>query len=249
MRLDGKTAFITGGAQGIGLATAKAFVTEGARVAIADINGDRAAQEAVGLGSDKAIGVSLDVGDGAAVKAAIDQAANHFGRLDILVAGAAVMTPGVSIEDLEEDDWDAAIRVNLKGAFLVAKHGIGHLRKSGKGSIILIASQMGRVAWAGSTAYCTTKGGLLQMAKGIALDHVGDGIRANTLSPGGTATDRLSIKFGDMDTAEREWGPKHPMGRLGRVEEIAAGAVYLASDESSFMTGTDLLLDGGYSAW
>jgi NAD(P)-dependent dehydrogenase (short-subunit alcohol dehydrogenase family) len=108
---------------------------------------------------------------------------------------------------------------------------------------------MARVANAGQTAYCTTKGALVQLAKGMALDHVGDGIRVNTLSPGGVATNRMVRRFGSIDEAERVWGPKHPMGRLGRPEEIAAAAVFLASDEASFMTGADLLVDGGYTAW
>ena len=108
---------------------------------------------------------------------------------------------------------------------------------------------MGQVAWPGSTAYCTTKGGILQLVKGIALDHKDENIRCNSISPGGVATGRLLARWGDMETAEKEWGPKHALGRLGRPREIAAGAVFLASDESSFMTGADLLLDGGYTAW
>ena len=105
------------------------------------------------------------------------------------------------------------------------------------------------MAWKGSAAYCATKGALIQLAKALALDHAHEGIRANTLSPGGTLTRRLEAKYGDAERAEREWGPMHPLGRLGQVDEIAQGAVFLASDESSFMTGADLLLDGGYTAW
>ena len=114
--------------------------------------------------------------------------------------------------------------------------------------MILIASQLGRVAWDGQSAYCATKGALIQLAKVMALDHAPEGIRVNTLSPGGTATARIAKRFGSMQRAEAVWGPTHPIGRLGRPEEIAAGAVYLASDESSFMTGADLLIDGGYTA-
>ena len=247
-RLAGKKAFVTGAAQGIGLAIAKAFVTEGASVMLVDLDGDLVAREAEAIGKG-ALSMTLDVSDGAAVKKAIDQAAGALGGLSVLVCGAAVMSPNVSIADLHEADWHQALAVNLTGAFLPVKYAIPHLISEGAGSIILIASQMGRVASPGSTVYCTTKGALLQLAKGIALDYAGQGVRANTLSPGGTATRRLSNRFGDMETAEREWGPKHPLGRLGRPEEIAAGAVYLASDESSFMTGADLLIDGGYSAW
>jgi NAD(P)-dependent dehydrogenase (short-subunit alcohol dehydrogenase family) len=116
---------------------------------------------------------------------------------------------------------------------------------AGGGSIILMASQMGRVAYAGSSAYCTTKGALLQLAKGIALDYADQGIRANSLSPGGIATDRQLVRFADMESAQREWGARHPMGRLGEPEEVARAALFLASEDSSFMTGADLLIDGG----
>jgi NAD(P)-dependent dehydrogenase (short-subunit alcohol dehydrogenase family) len=249
MKLQNRTALITGAAQGIGLAIAHAFVKQGGRVVLADIDADRVAAEAANIGTDNALGLALDVSDSEAVAAAIEQTVRHFGGLDIAVAGAAVMTPTVSIADLEPADWQAAISVNLTGAFLVSKHAIRHMRGNGGGNLILIASQMARVAWPGGAAYSTTKGGLLQLAKGIALDHAADNIRANTLSPGGTATRRLETKFGDMATAQREWGPKHPLGRLAEVTEIAAGAVFLASDDSSFMTGADLLIDGGYAAW
>lgn len=249
MKLQNRTALITGAAQGIGLAIAHAFVKQGGRVVLADIDADRVAAEAANIGTDNALGLALDVSDSEAVAAAIEQTVRHFGGLDIAVAGAAVITPTVSIADLEPADWQAAISVNLTGAFLVSKHAIRHMRGNGGGNVILIASQMARVAWPGGAAYSTTKGGLLQLAKGIALDHAADNIRANTLSPGGTATRRLEAKFGDMAIAQREWGPKHPLGRLAEVTEIAAGAVFLASDDSSFMTGADLLIDGGYAAW
>ena len=108
---------------------------------------------------------------------------------------------------------------------------------------------MARVANAGQAAYCATKGALGQLAKGMALDHCNDNIRVNTLSPGGVATERMARRFGDIDTAQKMWGPKHPMGRLGEPEEIARGAVFLAGEDASFMTGADLLIDGGYTAW
>ena len=108
---------------------------------------------------------------------------------------------------------------------------------------------MARVANAGQSVYCATKGALVQLAKGMALDYAKDGIRVNTLSPGGVATDRLVQRFGDLEQAQRIWGAKHPMGRLGEPDEIARGAVFLACDDATFMTGADLLVDGGYTAW
>ena len=171
-----------------------------------------------------------------------------FGRLTTLVCNAATFTDLAPIDELEEEEWRRALDVNLTGVFLTAKMGVPHLRAHG-GSIILIASQMGRVATPGQSAYCATKGALLQLAKVMALDLAPDGIRVNTLSPGAVATERLARRFGSMEAAEREMAPKHPINRLGRPEEVASAAVFLASDESSFMTGADLLIDGGYSAW
>ena len=193
--------------------------------------------------------MECDVADSKSVENAMATAAKTFDGVDTIACMAATLTQRLDVVDLPEEDWDNTLRVNLTGSFLVCKHGIPLLRKAGGGSIILTASQMGQVAWPGSTAYCTTKGGILQLVKGIALDHKDENIRCNSISPGGVATGRLLARWGDMETAEKEWGPKHALGRLGRPNEIAAGAVFLASDESSFMTGADLLLDGGYTAW
>jgi NAD(P)-dependent dehydrogenase (short-subunit alcohol dehydrogenase family) len=250
-KLDGRVAFVTGAGNGIGRASVRAFAAEGAAVACADLvlaDAERTAGEVVADGG-RAIAMECDVSQAGHVEASVAAAVEAFGRLDIVMANAAVFTPTATVETLDAADWQRALDVNLTGAFFACKYAIPHLRAAGGGSIILTASQMARVASAGSAAYCATKGALVQLAKGMAIDHAADNIRANTLSPGGIATDRLAKRFGDLATAEREWGPRHVMGRLGRAEEIARGAVFLASDDSAFMTGADLLLDGGYSAW
>ena len=252
MRLTGRKSFITGAAKGIGLSVARAFAAEGAAVALADISEEESKKQSLEIketyGVD-AIGVKCDVGDTISVQNAIKETSEAFNGLDTIACMAATLTERLDVVDLPEDEWNKTLNVNLTGSFLVCKHGIPCLREAGGGSIILTASQMGQVAWPGSTAYCTTKGGILQLVKGIALDHKDENIRCNSISPGGVATDRLLARWGDMETAEKEWGPKHALGRLGQPNEIAAGAVFLASDESSFMTGADLLLDGGYTAW
>ena len=244
-RLAGKVAAVTGAASGIGLASARAFAAEGAGVACLDLDG--AAAGIVEAGG-RAIAVACDVRDGEQVEAAMTQTAVRLGPPSVAMCNAAAFTPSHRIVDLAEADWQQALAVNLTGVFLSCKHAIPHMLAAGGGSIIITASQFARVAKAERGAYCTTKGALLQLAKVIALEHAEENIRANTLSPGGVATDRLAWQFGDLETAEREWGPAHPVGRLGRPEEIAKAAVYLASDESSFMTGADLLVDGGYAA-
>ncbi|MFQ6017475.1 MAG: SDR family NAD(P)-dependent oxidoreductase [Kiloniellaceae bacterium] len=250
-KLANKVAIVTGAGNGIGRAISRAFAVEGAAVLCADISfadAETVARDIVASGGRAAVCL-CDVSDGASAKAAVERAVAEFGALHVLVSNAAVFAPITTLEEMTEEDWDKTLAVNLTGAFLMSKHAIPQLRAAGGGSIILVASQMARVANPGQTAYCATKGALVQLAKGMALECAKDNIRANTLSPGGVATDRMVRRFGDLETAQRVWGSKHPVGRLARPEEIAPGAVFLASEESSFMTGADLLIDGGYTAW
>ena len=249
-RLEGKVAVISGAGRGIGAAISLAFAEEGAAVQCLDIDPTAAADVAakIGAAGGRSEAARCDVRDSASVRGGVEAAVEAFGRIDVVVANAATVTPRTTVDALSEEDWRDALDVNLTGVFLLCKHALPHLRAQGSGSVILTASQMGRVAYDGQAAYCATKGALIQLAKVMALDHAAEGIRVNALSPGGTATARLERRFGTLEQAESEWGPTHPVGRLGRPEEIAAGAVFLASDESSFMTGADLLIDGGYSA-
>jgi NAD(P)-dependent dehydrogenase (short-subunit alcohol dehydrogenase family) len=248
--LEQKTALVVGAANGIGRATALAFAAAGAAVACADIEepGARAAALEIERGGARAVPVRLDVTDAASCRAAVATTVEHLGGLDVLLYGAADSDPTATVLQLDEARWDQVIRVNLTGAFLMAKAAIPAMIARGGGSVILIASQLGRVASPGRAAYCATKGALIQLARVLAADHAAQGIRANTLSPGAIETRRLLQRHRDMDEARRALGPKHLLGRLGLPEEIARAAVYLASDASAFMTGSDLLVDGGYTA-
>ncbi len=246
--LQDRVAIVTGGASGIGQAICRAFAREGAKVAVLDLDAEGAGATAQEIGGRA---FALDVSDSAACKAAVDAAAATLGPPRALVCCAAVFPARQPLADLDEAVWDRALQVNIGGHFTMCKHVIPHMRAAGGGAIVHVSSQMAVVANRGQAAYCATKGALTMLSRGIALDYAEDGIRSNTLRPGGIATEGMAEVFGgDMARAEREWGAKmHPLGRLGRVEEVAEAAVYLASDRSSFVTGADLTVDGGYSIW
>ena len=250
-KLCGKFAIVTGAGGGIGRAIALAFARAGAGVQCADIDSAAAkvvADEIRNIGGNATFR-EVDVSDDDSARGAIAYAVAKFGSLHILVNNAAVFPAKATIDQLDDKVWERALAVNIGGAFYMSKHAIPQIKKSGGGGIIHIASQMARVAEAGDAVYCATKAALLGLAKGMALDHAADGIRVNTLSPGGIATQQMIREFGDMLTAERDWGKaRHPLGRLGKPEEIAQAALFLASEDSSFMTGADLLVDGGYTA-
>ena len=248
--LDKKIAIVVGAANGIGRATALAYAAAGASVACADIEepGAKTTAADVEAGGGRAMPVRLDVTDGASCRAAVAATVARFGGLDVLMYGAADGDQAGTVLDIDEAAWDRTIRINLTGAFLMAKAAIPAMIARGGGSVILIASQLGRVASPARPAYCATKGALIQLAKALAADHAAQGIRANTLSPGAIETRRMLLRHRDLDEARRMLGPKHLLGRLGQPEEIARAAVYLASDASTFMTGSDLLVDGGYTA-
>jgi NAD(P)-dependent dehydrogenase (short-subunit alcohol dehydrogenase family) len=248
--LEGKTAIVVGAANGIGRATALAFATAGARVTCADIEapGAKATAAEIENVGGQALPVHLDVTDGAGCRAAVAATVERFGGLDVLFYGAADNDKTATVLEMDEAAWDRVIRINLTGAFLMVKAAIPAMIARGGGSVILVASQLGRVGSPGRPAYCATKGALIQLAKVLAADHAAQGIRANTLSPGAIETRRMLQRWKTMDEARKVMAPKHLLGRLGQPEEIASAAVYLASDASAFMTGSDLLIDGGYTA-
>ena len=248
--LAGKNAVVTGAGSGIGRAIALAFANAGAQVACVDV--DPKAAEATRVeaesGGRRCISVTCDVGIEADAQAAAAQILAAFPVIHVLVNGAAGYDPNGTVLDLTWTDWRRVMDVNVGGAFLMSRALLPAMIAAGGGSIIHIASQLGSVAASRRAVYCTSKGALIQLAKAMATDHAAQNVRVNTLSPGAVETERLVKRFGDLETARRVSGPKHLLGRLGQPDEIAAAAVFLASDASLFMTGADLLIDGGYNA-
>lgn len=250
MDLNGKAALISGAGGGICRAIAVAFAEAGAAVACADIDLAAAEETArlVRQAGGKAIAQRCNVADEAEVDAVTTAAQAAFGRLDILVSGAAPHDPGGPVTETPLAEWQMVLDINLTGAFLLSKAAIPHMVNGGGGSIIFIASQLGRVGSAGRAAYCSTKGALIQLAKVIAIDHADQNIRCNALSPGAVETQRTLRRYNSFEVANQTLGAKHLTKRLGRPEELAQAAVFLASDAASFVTGSDLLVDGGYTA-
>ena len=237
--LRGKSAIVAG-VGGIGTAIARAFKDAGAQVACVDIDVSK-------VDAKRFLPIRCDVSSESDTRAAVEQAVKAFGTMHVLVNGAAMTDPSATVTELDLVAWNRVFAVNVGGAFLMSRWTIPHMVKAGGGSIIHIASQLGSVGTAGRVAYCSTKGALIAMARAMAADHAAQNIRVNTLSPGGTETDRM-LRFGSMEKAREILGSKHLMKRLGLPDEIAAAALFLASDASSFMTGSDLLVDGGYNA-
>jgi NAD(P)-dependent dehydrogenase (short-subunit alcohol dehydrogenase family) len=250
-KLNKRAVLITGAAGGIGLALARALGKEGAALMLGDVDAERVRAAAGVLSKEgiRAEGVFCDVTRRDSAKETVRLALSAFGRLDILVNNAAAFTPTTSFEKLSDEQWGRAFDVNVTGAFIMSQEALPSLAESPQGVIIHIASQLAQVATEGQAAYCASKGALLQLTRAMALDLAERGIRVNAVCPGGTATDRLRRRFGSLEEAERILGPRHPLGRLARPEEIAGAVVFLASDESSFMTGSALVVDGGYTAW
>ena len=246
MRLKDKVAIITGAARGIGLAIAKRYVAEGARVTIADI--DAAAGEAAARALSNARFLAIDVGEAANAQSAVAETCRAFGNLDILVNNAGIIH-AADFLDLAEADFDRVLRVNLKGAFLVgqvaARRMVAQV-KAGKrpGTIINMSSINAVVAIANHTPYCVSKGGIDQLTKVMALSLAPYGIRVNAIGPGSIMTDILKAVATDKE-AKRRLLARTPLGRIGEPDEIASIAVFLASSEASYMTGETIYADGG----
>jgi NAD(P)-dependent dehydrogenase (short-subunit alcohol dehydrogenase family) len=246
-RLEGRVILITGAAHGIGRAIAVRLAAEGARVLCADLDADGVARTATQVGT-AALAVTCDVTDSVSAEAAVKAGVAHFGALHGLINNAAAPSHDATVVDLPLEHWQSEIAVSLTGAFLMSKFALPHLIAAGAGSIVHVASQFAQVGVAGSAAYCAAKAGLVNLAKVMALDHAHQNIRVNALSPGAVWTERLMARNASLEEANAKLASRFPIGRIGRPEEIAAAAAFLMSDDSSYMTGADLLVDGGYAA-
>ena len=249
MRLEGKVAFISGGAQGMGAAEARLFAAEGAMVAIGDVleeEGRRVAAQ-IGEAGGKAIFLALDVTSEAQWQDAIAATVAEFGKLDILVNNAGIGGHG-TVENTTVADWDRVMDINAKGVFLGTKSAIPELRRAGGGSIINISSQLGLVGVDNSSPqYQASKGAVRLLTKSTAIQYAGEGIRANSVHPGPIVTPMTEAGRADPERNELTLS-RIPLGRHGEPGDVAYGVLFLASDESSFMTGSELVIDGGWTA-
>jgi NAD(P)-dependent dehydrogenase (short-subunit alcohol dehydrogenase family) len=249
MRLEGRAALVTGAASGIGRTIARRFADEGARVALADLDGDAAAACAKDLGGE-AIALAVDVTDAADVEAAVASVAERFGRLDTVVNNAGIPMVGAAHE-LAEDDWDRVLAANLKSVYLVSRAAWPRLCDAGGGSITSTASIAGVWGTKGQAGYAAAKAGVIMLTKCMALDGAEDRIRANCVCPGFVATpmlERFLAAQPDPEAARNGATALHPLGRLGEPADIADAFVYLASDDARWVTGTALTVDGGLTS-
>jgi len=248
-RLDGKVALISGGARGQGAEEAKLMAQEGAKVVFGDILDDQGRQveaEITEAGLD-ATYVHLDVTHASEWESAVDTAVRKYRGLHVLVNNAGILIRK-NIEDTTEEDWDRIMGINVKGVFLGTKHAIPAMRSSGGGSIINISSTAGLVGSPdGSPSYTATKGAVRLFTKSIAIQHAKDGIRCNSVHPGPIDTEMIRDTIADPERLAARMR-RLPMGRVGTAADIAFGVLYLASDEASFVTGTELVIDGGTTA-
>jgi NAD(P)-dependent dehydrogenase (short-subunit alcohol dehydrogenase family) len=247
-RLDGKVAVITGAAGGIGREAAILFSSEGASVCVADVSREHG--EAAAPDCREAFFQEVDVADPASVEAMYAATAERYGGIDVLYNNAGIMpSDDASVLETEPDAWDRVMNVNAKGVYLCCKHGIPHLLERGAGSVINVASFVALVGAATSQiAYTASKGAVLSLTRELAVEFARQGVRVNALCPGPVETPLL-LRLFEGDPAAYERRRIHlPMGRLAKAREIANGALFLASDESSYVTGTTFLVDGGLTA-
>ena len=249
MRLDGKVALITGAGSGIGRGTANLFAKEGAKVVIAEIDpetGRRTAQEITDAGGT-AVFVETDVHEEDQCQRMVEEATRHFGRLDVLMNNAYWNKRGTVVE-LAREDWDRSVNVMVRSIYLACKYAVPVMTENGGGSIINIASVHGLLAARGGAAYEASKAAVINLSREIAVDFGPQGVRCNAICPGWIITEKAEARVADPAVMARG-AAVYPVRRGGRPIDIAYGAVYLASDESTFVTGTALVIDGGLTCW
>jgi NAD(P)-dependent dehydrogenase (short-subunit alcohol dehydrogenase family) len=257
MRVKDKVVILTGAASGIGRSTAILLAKEGAIQVLSDID-EKGLKETLSLirdGKDRTTIQKVDVRKAAEVKQMIDAAVRKYGRLDVLIANAGVVRVG-RIEDFSDTDYDLLIDVNLKGTYYCCKYAVPHFKKQRSGAIITLASVAAHIGQVNHANYCSTKAGVLGFTRALALDLAPYGVRVNSVSPGATDTPMLvsdvtkqarerGVSF---EVVKKEFEQEGIMGRWATPDEVANGILFLASDESSYMTGSDLRIDGGWTA-
>ena len=252
IRLAGKMAVITGGGTGIGQAIALAFAREGARVAVAGRRMEKL-QETVQLlrqAGTEALGLECDVTRAGDTERVVKTAEEKFGRVNVLVNNAGTLSVS-TVETISEQDWDLVMTTNVKGPFLMSRAALPAMRRAGGGSIINIGSVLGIAAIRDRAAYCASKGGVTMLTKAMALDHAQDNIRVNCLCPSIVESDMTQNLFAETEVGRKSRESRLatiPLGRFGKPNDIAGLAVFLASEESSWMTGTVIPVDGGVTA-
>lgn len=249
MRLENKVALISGGARGMGAAEARLFASEGAKVVIGDVleQEGRQTEAQINEAGGECLFIRLDVTSESNWQEVVAATVARFGKLDIVVNNAGIGGGGRTVEETTAEMWDTVMDINSKGVFLGTKAAIPEMRKAGGGSIINISSIYGLVGSAGATSYHASKGAVRLLTKSTAIQYAHEGIRANSVHPGPITT---QMTEGGRVNPERnrQWLERTPLGRWGEPEEVAYGVLFLASDESSFMTGSELVIDGGWTA-
>lgn len=252
MKLQDQVAVVTGGASGIGAASARLFAAEGARVALVDVDEVGLGQVAADIeaGGGQAMILASDVTRGDQAASGVEKIMDRWGRLDVLMTAAGVSMGG-TVDTIEEAVWDRTFAINVKGTYLWIHHAIKPMIEARSGVIVTVGSQLAQSSPGRNAAYIASKGAIASFTKTMAVDHAAQGIRVNALMPGviDTPMPANSLKrYADPEAMRTFWRHRHPMGRIGQPEEVARAALFLASDDSSFVTGTLLFVDGGWTA-